>query len=218
MTTTSTGAITVVVCDDHLVLAQGLAAMLAAEGDIVVAGVVGTVADLVATVNLHQPDVVLVDYELPDGDGVAVTATLKAAYPDVQVVMLTSYTNQAVLVAALEAGCSGYLTKHSAAHVVADAVRQAAAGEAIITASLLHQLLPQLATTGRPAASVLTGREVEVLELLADGVSGQAIAERLYLAPNTVRNHVQAILQKLGVHSRLQAVAVAVQQGIIRRP
>jgi DNA-binding NarL/FixJ family response regulator len=216
--TASTAApISVVLCDDHVVLAQGLSAMLAAEADIAVVGIAGCVAEVVEMVHAHHPDVVLIDYELPDGDGVAATAALKQANPGLQVVMLTSYTDQEVLAAAIEGGCSGFLTKHSGAHSVAEAIRQAAAGEAVITTSMLHQLLPALRPTARGLGAGLTAREITILELLADGATGQAIAKDLFLSPNTVRNHVQSILNKLGVHSRLQAVAVAVQEGIVRR-
>lgn len=191
--------------------------MLAAEPDISVTGVAGTVSELVDIVSKDPPTVVLIDYELPDGDGVTATRTLKENYPELQVVMLTSYGNQGVLVAAMEAGCSGYVTKHSGASAVAGAIRQAASGEIVITAAMLHQLLPRLSPTHRGLGADLTTRELEVLDLLADGASGRLIAERLYLSLNTVRNHVQNILSKLGVHSRLEAVAVAVQEGIIKR-
>jgi len=132
-------------------------------------------------------------------------------------VMLTAYTNEAVLVAAIEAGCSGYITKHVGARIVAKGIRLAASGEALVTAAMLQQLLPRLSRTDRGTGSDLTPREREVLELLADGASTQAIAERLYMSSNTVRNHVQKILTKLGVHSRLEAVSTAVREGVIDR-
>jgi DNA-binding NarL/FixJ family response regulator len=207
----------VVLCDDHLVLAQGLTAMLATELDIVVVGIAGSVAEVIEMVDSRRPDVVLIDYGLPDGDGVDATRMLKAAHPELQVVMLTSYTSQEILIGAMEAGCSGYITKHSGASMVAVAIRQAAAGEAIITTSLLYQLLPRLEPTYRGVGANLTARELEILELLADGTTGRAIAERLYLSFNTVRNHVQSILDKLGAHSQLQAVAIAVKEGIVHR-
>jgi DNA-binding NarL/FixJ family response regulator len=210
-------AITVVVCDDHKVLAEGLAAILGAEEDIEVAGLAGTVAEVLELADKYRPDVILLDYELPDGDGVAGTVALKLAHPEIKVVMLTSYTDEAVLVAALEAGCSGYLIKHGGSQAVVDGVRLAAAGEALISPAMLAQLLPRLTDTGRRVGFDLSAREVEVLELFADGGSTKAIAGRLHLSANTVRNYSQAILTKLEVHSRLEAVAVAVRAGIIRR-
>lgn len=209
--------VTVVVCDDHAVLTQCLAATLAAEPDIEVVGVAGTVADVLALADQRRPQVVLMDYELPDGDGVAATRALKDAHPETKVVMLTSYTDEAVLVRAIEAGCSGYLTKHEGSDEVATGVRLAAEGEALVSPDLLARLLSRLVRTQASGGPALTGRELEVLELVADGATRNVIAERLGLSPNTVRNHVQAILRKLGVHSKLEAVSTAVRWGLIRR-
>lgn len=207
-----------VICDDHAILAQGMVAVLGDESDVEVVGVAGSVVEVLELAERHRPDVVLMDYGLPDGDGVSATRTLKQAHPETKVVMLTSYSNEAVLVGAIEAGCSGFMTKHEGSAVVASGVRLAAAGEALISAPMLRQLLPRLSQTDRRMESRLTGRELEVLGLLADGVPTQKIAERLYLSSNTVRNHSQRILSKLGVHSRLEAVAVALRQGLIPRP
>ena len=207
----------VVLCDDHRILTQGLTAILDEEPDISVVAVAATVAELVDMVNRHRPEVVLVDYQLPDGDGVTATRTLKQTHPTLQVVMLTAYGDEKVLLAAIEAGCSGFVTKQSAAIAIAGAIRQAAAGDAVINTATLHQLLPYLKPTSRGLGTDLTARELEVLELLADGASGRVIAQRLYLSFNTVRNHAQSVLDKLGVHSRLEAVAVALQEGIIER-
>ena len=212
---TTAAPTTVVICDDHLVLAQGMAAMLASEADIVVDGIAGSVAEVVAMVDRRHPDVLLMDYEL--WNGVEATRALTQARPWLHVVMLTSYVDRTVLVAAIEAGCTGFLTKHGGAQGIADAIRQAAGGEALVTPSLLCQLLPHLRRTQRGVGADLTRRELEVLELLVEGASGGEIADRLYVSANTVRNHVQRILTKLDAHSRLQAVAVAVQEGIIRR-
>ena len=212
------GPVTVVICDDHEVVAQGLAAVLGAEPDIDVVAVAGSVAEVLDQAERHHPDVVLIDYELPDGDGVAATRAMKAMRPELKVLMLTSYSNESVLVAAVEAGCSGYVTKHAGAQVVTNGVRLAALGEAVVSTTMLHEILPRLARSDRPAGpTVVSPREVEVLELLADGISTQAIAERLYVSVNTVRNHAQSILTKLGVHSRLEAVSVAVRDGVICR-
>jgi DNA-binding NarL/FixJ family response regulator len=209
--------ITVVVCDDHKVVAQGLAAVLEAESDIQVLGIAASVREVLELVERQSPDVALVDYELPDGDGVEATTKLKKIDRELKVVMLTSYTDDEVLLAAMEAGCAGYMTKHAGAQSLVSGVRLAAAGEMLVSGTLLHQLLPRLSKNESAPAYDLTGREHEVLELLADGWATTAIAERLFLSLNTVRNHVQAILAKLGVHSRLEAVSKAAREGIIRR-
>ena len=196
--------------------AQGLQAILSADPAIEVVATAGTVEAGCAAVRMHEPDVVLMDYELPDGDGAVATERIKAEVPATQVVMVTSFDDETVLVRAIEAGCSGFITKHKAIQEVSSAVRAAHAGEALISPSMLARLLPRLRQNPRGLGADLTPREVEVLKLLADGVSNQQIAEKLVLSMHTVRNHVQNVITKLGAHSKLEAVATAVREGIIR--
>ena len=208
--------IRVVVVDDHEMFAQGLTAILGADPSIEVVASAGTVEEGCATVRLHKPDVVLMDYELPDGDGATATERIKDEAPSTQVVMVTSFDDEGVLVRAIEAGASGFITKHKAVQEVAAAVRAAHAGEALISPSLLARLLPKLRQNPRGVGADLTPREIEVLKLLATGASNQQIAEELVLSLHTVRNHVQNVIGKLGTHSKLEAVATAVREGIIR--
>jgi len=208
--------IRVVLVDDHEMFAQGLAVILGADPMIEVVATAGTVEAGCAAVRLHSPDVVLMDFELPDGDGAGATERIKADVPEAQVVMVTSFDDEAVLVRAIEAGCSGFITKHKAAQEVAAAVRAANAGEALISPSMLARLLPRLRQNPRGLGADLTPREVEVLKLLAGGASNQQIADALVLSLHTVRNHVQNVITKLGAHSKLEAVATAVREGIIR--
>lgn len=182
-----------------------------------VIGTAATVAQLTELVDRRPPDVVLLDYELPDGNGADATRSLKGTHPGTGVVILTAYANEAVLLAAIEAGCTGFVAKHEGAAVVANAVRLAAAGEVIVSAAMLQLVLSHLRTTNPTVTSDLTSREIEVLEMLAEGIPSQLIAERLFMSTNTVRNHAQRILTKLGAHSRLEAVAMALREGIIRR-
>jgi DNA-binding NarL/FixJ family response regulator len=209
----------VIVCDDHKILAEGLAALLGGAGGTNVVAVVGSVAEAVERSTALRPDVVLMDYELPDGNGVEATRAIKQAVPEANIVMLTSFSDESVLVGAIEAGCCGFLTKHKSAQDVVAAVRLAASGEALISPDMLVRLLPRLrrGTQEHKLGSDLTTREREVLGLLADGLSSEAIAGRLYLSANTVRNHVQAVLTKLGAHSRLEAVSVAARAGLLDR-
>jgi DNA-binding NarL/FixJ family response regulator len=208
----------VLVCDDHHMVAQGLALVLGAFPDLDVVGVAGTVAEVREQCESRRPHVVLMDYALPDGDGVAATVAIKAVHPDVKVVMLTSFVDEDVLVAAIDAGCCGYVTKHKGGDELAAAVRLAANGEAVVSPNMLARLLPRLRRSHRGIGSDLTPREREVLDLLAQGASKEVIARRLFLSTNTVRNHIQGILTKLGVHSRLEAVATATREGLVRRP
>ena len=209
--------IRVLICDDHHVVAQGLAMVMDAEPDIEVVGVAGSVAEVRQMVVSRRPQVVLMDYGLPDGDGVSATAAIKASQPDVQVIMLTSYVDEDILVAAIQAGCTGYVTKHKGAEELTAAVRLAAEGEALVSPDMLALLLPRLRRGNHGLGWDLTPRERQVLDLLALGESKEAIARRLFLSTNTVRNHIQNILTKLGAHSRLEAVAAAAREGLLHR-
>jgi DNA-binding NarL/FixJ family response regulator len=133
------------------------------------------------------------------------------------VVLLTSNADEDVLVSAIEAGASGFVTKHKPAAEVTAAIRAAAGGEMLVSSDMLARLLPRMnRTTERKGAYDLTARELEVLELLADGTPNQELAARMGISRNTVRNHVQNLLTKLGVHSRLEAVALATREGLLR--
>jgi DNA-binding NarL/FixJ family response regulator len=207
----------VVICDDHRLVAEGLVMLLDAQPDVEVVGMAENVAEVRRLTSSRRPDVVLMDYALPDGDGVSATALIKADHPEVTVVMLTSFVDEDVLVGAIEAGCSGYVTKAKGGDELITAVRLAAEGEALVSADMLARLLPRLRRSHRGIGADLSARERQVLDLLADGVSKEAIADRLVLSTNTVRNHIQNLLVKLGAHSRLEAVATATREGLIHR-
>jgi DNA-binding NarL/FixJ family response regulator len=211
-------AVAVLIVDDHRMFGESLGRLLSDEDGIAVLGVATTGAEAVEAIEKLQPRVVLMDYQLPDQDGVTVAAQIKERDPEVMVVMLTGLGDDRVLLAAIEAGCSGFLTKDRAAAEVADAVRAAAAGEALISPALLARLLPKLNRTYREIGADLTDREREILGLLTKGLSNRAIAAELFLSLNTIRNHIQSILRKLGSHSKLEAVATAVREGVIGYP
>jgi DNA-binding NarL/FixJ family response regulator len=210
--------IKVLVVDDHQMFTEGLVRVLAEASDIQVVATAGSVVGSRDAARLHEPDVVLMDFELSDGDGAKATQLIKEDLPNTKVVMLTSFTDESVLVAAIEAGCSGFVTKHKAVEEVVAAVRAAYEGEALISPSMLARLLPKLRRSSRGIGSDLTPRELEVLRLLAEGLSNGAIAEKLVISLHTVRNHVQSIIMKMQAHSKLEAVTVAVREGIIQYP
>lgn len=210
--------IKVLIVDDHHMVSEALAAALGKQPDIEVVGAVGSSREAQERVQAARPDVVLMDYRLPDRDGVETTQLIKAGRPETKVVMITSVDDEAVLVQALDAGCSGFVPKNRPMNELIEAVRAAHAGEALVSPDMLARLLPRLSPSYRGLGVDLTPREVQVLRFLAEGLSNQAVADRLTISLNTVRNHVQSILLKLRAHSKLEAVAAAVREGIIRYP
>jgi DNA-binding NarL/FixJ family response regulator len=214
-----TRRVRVLVVDDHRMFAQSLLRILEDESDLDVVGLAGSGAEAVRLAGDHPADVVLLDYDLPDTDGVRCIAMLRAVLPDARFVMLTGHADADVLAAAIEAGCCGFITKDKATDELIDAVRAAGAGESVISPAMLAQLLPRLRHEGQKRdPGALTARERDVLALLADGLATDQIAARLFVSRNTVRNHVQRLMAKLGAHSRLEAVAIAVRQGVVGVP
>lgn len=211
--------IRVLLVDDHAVFCDALSAILKLEPDIEVVGRGGSVREAVEGARRLHPDVVLLDVHMPDGSGVEATARIKRERPQTQVVILTSDEEEAVLRSAVEAGVTGYLSKQESAPQVLQAVRSAARGEALIAPYMLARLLDGLKRPTHPGQMTpLTPRELGVLTELAAGHDNEAIARTLRLSPNTVRTHVQNILSKLKVHSKLEAVAKAIREGWVRIP
>ena len=208
----------VVIVDDHLMFAESLARLLGDDGDIVVTGIASTGAQARALIAEAPPHVALLDYHLPDVDGVSLARAVLDVQPDVGVIILTGADDDQLMLSAIQAGCAGFLTKDRAATEVADAVRSVAAGEALISAPVLARLLARIESGPRPPGSDLTARERDLLEQMARGLSNRAIAETLHLSVNTVRNYTQSILNKLGAHSKLEAVSLAVRYGLISYP
>lgn len=209
----SSSRIGVLIVDDHEVFAASLARTLADEDDIVVLGTAGNADDALLML-APEVDVVLCDHRLVGRSGIEVAGELRRRSPTVQVVMLTATNDDSVAIAAIEAGCAGFVTKSQSLAEVLAAVRAAAKGESVVSPALLARLLPRLGRRAGPRPE-LTARELEVLGLMADGRSNQAIADDLGLARDTVRNHVANILTKLDAHSKLEAVANAVRRGLV---
>ena len=207
--------IRVMIVDDHEVLASSLAHVLNAEPDMVCVGVAGSVGKARSLVATTAPDVILLDQRLPDGDGVGAIAGLRELRPDVRIVMLTATAADHVLVAAIEAGATGFVSKSRSLGEVTSAVRAAATGEAVISPEMLARLLPRLGRRPGSLHQELTDREREVLGLLADGLTNAAIAEQLVVSVHTVRNHVANLSAKLGAHSKLEALSIAVREGLL---
>lgn len=208
----------VVLCDDHPVFADALAVVLAGRGYSVRA-VVHSTADIVATVRAHRPAACVIDRHFGDGDGLDMVAPVVAASPGTRVLLLTADRDPAVARRALASGASGYLCKTAGVTALVAAIERIVRGEVVVDTAPA----PPVRRSSEHAealrlASYLTARERECLALVVDGLGTGAIAERLGVSTTTVRTHVQAVLTKLGVHSRLEAASFAVRHSILRHP
>lgn len=208
--------IRVLLVDDHQVFASSLAFVLDNEPDLRVVGVATSIRAALDLAASSAPEVILLDYRLPDGNGVSAIAPLLAAEPRAQIVMLTASTSEQVLLAAVEAGAAGFIDKSRGLGEVTAAVRSAAAGESLISPQLLARLLPRLRRQeANGPGQQLTEREREVLGYLAEGLSNAEIGARMVVSVHTVRNHVANLSAKLGAHSKLEALATAVRRGLV---
>ena len=199
-----TGAgIRVVLVDDHAVVRTGLAQLLTGAGDIEVVGEAGDGATAVDTVRTLGPDVVVMDLQMPGMDGVEATRQILAEQPTAQVVVLTSFSDSARIVAALDAGAVGYLLKDADPEDVLDGIRAVSRGESPIHPRAARQLLTARGAT--PAKVDLTPREAEVLALVRGGLANKQIARRLGISERTVKAHLTSVFQRIGVADRTQA-------------
>jgi DNA-binding NarL/FixJ family response regulator len=227
--------IRIVLADDQALVRRGIELLLSLEPDLEVVATAGDGHEAIAAVERHHPDVVLMDIQMPNLDGVAATQLLAERFPQVPVIILTTFTDREYVVEGLKAGARGYLLKDSESEVVAEAVRVVAAGGALIQPSVTRTLLDEFArlaaregqiaipeatapadppAPGRHPAG-LTAREVEVLRLVADGLTDGQIAERLFVSARTVGQHLRSVYNKLGVDNRSAATRYAVEHGLI---
>ncbi|AXB42037.1 response regulator [Amycolatopsis albispora] len=205
--------IRVVLVEDHDMVAEAMELVFAGIGDIDLAARAGSMAAAVREVELVNPDLVVLDRRLPDGDGIELIGRLRELPAAPKVLLLTAEVSAAVATRVVEAGGSGVVAKTAGLDQLADAIRRAAAGEMVFDAVLLGEVIDRL--SGRAAPAELTTREREILRLFAEGATVEEITQRLHLARNTVRNHAQRALVKLGAHSRLEAVAIARRRGLL---
>ena len=208
--------IRVLLVDDHQMFAEALVSFLAGKEDILAVGTAATMDDGRRQVRELKPDVVLMDYSLPDGTGIEAASLIKAEHPAANVLLLTGSDDPSLVSQAIQAGCAGYLTKDAPPDDVVDAIRRIHAGESVIPPEQLHHVLQGVSRTNRGLGYRISAREREILGLLAEGMSTEEIAEHLFLSWHTVRNHIQRIIGKLNAHSRLEAVTTAVREGVIQ--
>ncbi|HEX2240633.1 MAG TPA: response regulator transcription factor [Actinomycetota bacterium] len=214
--------IRVLVVDDHEVVRQGLRNVFQIEPDIEIIGEAGDPQDALKQAEDTAPDVVLMDVQLPGGSGIDATRAIKDLLPHTAVIMLTVSDDQADLYGAIKAGASGYLLKNVAMVEVADAIRQVHSGQSLISPSMASKLLNEFASMVRGKEDRrevptprLTARELEVLKLVATGLNNRDIGKQLFISENTVKNHVRNILEKLHLHSRMEAVVYAVREKLL---
>jgi DNA-binding NarL/FixJ family response regulator len=220
--------IRVLLVDDQAMVRAGLRMILDSEPDIQVVGEVDDGAGAAAAVAEHRPDVILMDIRMPGMDGLAATREVIAAHPEAKVVVLTTFDLDEYVYGALRAGASGFLLKSASGDALVNAVKVVAAGEALLAPEVTRRVIEEFARATRdvatpgaehvvPADAIgdLSEREVEVLQLMAQGMSNQEIAKDLYLSSTTVKTHVSHILTKLGVRDRVQAVVEAYDSGIV---
>jgi two-component system response regulator DevR len=210
----------VLVVDDHQVVRVGVRALLEAEPDLEVVGEAGTAAEAVRQAERLQPQVVLMDIRLPDRSGVTACGEIRRAWPAVQVLMLTSFADEALVVEAIAAGAAGYVLKQVGTDDLPRAIRAVAQGDAVLDPSTTRQLLARVRRAEHEAHGAafqeLSERELDVLALVAEGKTNAEIGGALSLGEKTVRNHVSVILEKLRLTNRIEAATYAVRHHIER--
>lgn len=216
--TPAAGAISILVVDDHPVVRDGLTAILSTQPDFAIAGEAASGAEALAQFERLRPDVVLLDLEMPQMDGITVIRRLRETHPSVKVVVFTAFDTDERILGALQAGAKGYLLKGAPRTELFNAVRVVHAGGSLLQPVVASRLLDQLAgpeRAGPERAEELTPRERAVLALLARGRLNKEIAQELAITERTVKFHLSAIYAKLGAGNRTEAVTLALQQGLV---
>lgn len=210
--------IRVLIADDHGLVRKGIRALLAREADIAVVGEARDGQEAIEVAATLRPDVVLMDLAMPALDGIEATRMISARQPETRILVLTSFTTDDKVFPALKAGALGYLLKDSEPEALAQAIRQVAHGESSLHPAIARKVLQELAHPAPPSRpptpEPLTEREVEVLRLIAQGLSNKEIADRLIVTEKTARTHVSNILRKLQLASRTQATLYALREGL----
>jgi DNA-binding NarL/FixJ family response regulator len=214
------GVLRVLIVDDHEMFSEALALFFGLQPDIELVGALPAGEEAVARCRDEAPDVVLMDVDLPDMDGIEVTRRIRATSPGTRVVVLSAMRSRTLIVSAMAAGASGYVPKTRAAEDLVDVVRRAAAGEIVMGDDDLPVVLDELRTGREPSVAAelalrrLTARETEILRAVAAGDAATEIAQALGISSFTVQSHIKNILAKLGVHSKIEAVTMAWRHGL----
>lgn len=205
--------LSILIADDHPVVRDGLMGMLESQPDFEVVGEAADGAQAIKLVEELRPEIVLMDLRMPQVDGVTAIRAIKSSQAETQILVLTTYDSDADILPAIEAGATGYLLKDSSREELYGAIRATARGDTVLAPSVAARLVGQMRA---PAEERLSSRELEVLQLVAEGASNKDIASRLHISQATVKSHLIHIFGKLGVSDRTAAVTVALQRGIMR--
>ncbi len=212
----------VLVADDHVLYRRGLEMVLSTEDDIEIVGEASDGAEAIARAEELLPDIVLMDIRMPRRSGIEACSTIKGAVPSTKIIMLTISDDESDLFEAVRAGANGYLLKDVPGEDIADGIRAVMGGQSLISPSMAGALLTEFAEMSKRSEQVtrlpaprLTDREMQVLRLVARGMANKDIASALFISENTVKNHVRNILEKLQLHSRMEAVVYAVREKIL---
>jgi DNA-binding NarL/FixJ family response regulator len=209
----------IIIVDDHVLFREGLAAIIRSESDIEIIGQAGSVQEAVELVRVLKPDMILMDFGLPDGTGADATKAILKEHPQCKVVFLTMSEQEEHLFAAIRSGAKGYLLKNMRPSKLVSSLRSVQQGESAVSRSMTLRLMEELARTKEPLRTnepTLTRRELDVLRELASGCSNQEIADKLFISENTVKYHVHSILEKLNLPDRRDAAAYAREHGIVK--
>lgn len=201
--------IRIVLVDDHEVVRAGIKAMIDAQDDMEVVGEAGTVEDGVRRVGYDEPDVVVLDVRLPDGSGVEACRDIRDRFPDVKVLMLTSFADEEALMSAILAGAAGYVLKRVKGSDLVDDIRRVGSGESLLDPEMTEKLFERLRSGPKtdPLLAKLSDQEREIVHHIADGKTNKQIAEEMFLAEKTVKNYVSNLLAKMGMSRRSEAAA-----------
>jgi DNA-binding NarL/FixJ family response regulator len=203
------GQIRVFLLDDHEIVRRGLADLIGLQSDLEVVGEAGTAAEAITRITASQPDVAVLDVRLPDGSGVEVCREVRSLFPNIHVLMLTSYADDEALFNAIMAGASGYVLKEIRGTDLIAAIRQVAAGNSLLDPSVTERVLERLrnGNAKKNELSGLTEQEKTILMLIGEGMTNRQIGEKMHLAEKTIKNYVSGLLAKLGMERRTQAAA-----------
>lgn len=208
----------ILLCDDQAIIRDGLEMLLTLEKDMQVVASASDGAEAIELAAQKQPDLILMDLKMPGVNGIEATRDIRARFPHIKILVLTTYDDDEWVFDAIRAGASGYLLKDTPRQKIIEAIRGTLDGKSFVDPAVAGKLMSQLASNQKQPASVLaeklTERELDVLRLIAKGFNNSDIAGQLHLSEGTVRNHVSAILEKLGVSDRTQAAVIAIQHGL----